>query len=208
ENRGFDVSLNWRDQKGNFAYNVGIVGSTVNNKVLDLGAGNEAIFGGAVGISGLLGSRTTVGESIGHYYGYKTAGVFENQSEVDNLLKRGPEQPGDLRFQDTDGNGVVNSSDRVILGSPIPDYVFGFNVGFEYKGLDLRDDFYGTYSKENCKSKKQVLFNSYKFEISFLDRRTGEVTNNTLPRISNGGHDYEVSDRVIEDDSYLRLRNI
>jgi len=208
ENKGLDVSLNWRDQRGNFAYNIGIVGSTVNNKVLDLGVGNEAIFGGAVGISGLLGSRTTIGESIGHYYGYKTAGVFQNQSEIDNLPTRGPEQPGDLKFQDTDGNGVVNSNDRVILGSPIPDYVFGFNVGFEYKGLDLRADFNGTYGNEIYNAKKQVRFNTYNFETSFLDRWTGEGSSNTEPRVSNGGHNYEVSDRFIEDGSYLRLRNI
>src|SRR5690606_1809261 len=103
ENKGFDLSLNWREQKGNFAYNIGIVGSTVNNKVLDLGGGNEAIFGGAVGISGLLGSRTIVGESIGHYYGYKTQGVFQNQAQIDNSPTRSPENPGDLISQDTEG---------------------------------------------------------------------------------------------------------
>lgn len=208
ENRGIDLSLNWREQKGDFAYNIGIVGSTVNNKVLDLGRGEEAIFGGAVGISGLLGSRTIVGESIGHYYGYKTMGVFQNQSQIDNLPTRGPEQPGDLIFEDTDGNGTVNSIDRQILGSPIPDYVFGFNFGFNYKGLDLRADFNGTYGNEIYNAKKQVRFNTYNFETGFLDRWTGEGTSNTEPRVSNGGHNYEVSDRFIEDGSYLRLRNI
>src|SRR5690606_7546163 len=101
---------------------------------MEIAVGYDPIFVGSDGIIGLLGSRTTIGESIGHYYGYKTTGVFQNQSEIDNLPTRGPEQPGDLKLQDTDGNGVVNSNDRVILGSPIPDYVFGFNLGFEYKG--------------------------------------------------------------------------
>jgi TonB-linked SusC/RagA family outer membrane protein len=208
ENTGIDLSLNWRDQRGNFGYNFGIVGSSVNNKVLDLGRGEEAIFGGAVGISGYLGSRTIVGESIGHYYGYKTVGVFQNQSQIDNLPTRGPEQPGDLIFQDTDGNGTVNSNDRVILGSPIPDYVFGFNFGFNYKGLDLRADFNGTFGNEIYNAKRQVRFNTYNFETVYLDRWTGEGTSNTEPRITNGGHNYEVSDRFIEDGSYLRLRNI
>src|SRR5690606_33380517 len=118
ENRGVDLSLNWREDKGNFRYNIGIVCSSVNNEVKDLGRGEEAIFGGGVGISGLLGSRTMVGESIGHYYGYKTLGVFQNQTEIDNSPIRGPEQPGDLIFQDTDGDGSVGSDDRIILGSP------------------------------------------------------------------------------------------
>lgn len=208
ENRGVDLSLNWREQRGDFGYNFGIVASTVNNKVLDIGEGNEAIFGGAVGISGLLGSRTIVGESIGHYFGYKTAGVFQNEEQLANTPKRGPEAVGDLIFEDTNGDGVVNNNDRVILGSPIPDLIFGFNLGFTYKGFDLGADFNGTVGNEVYNSKKQVRFNTYNFETSFLDRWTGEGTSNSEPRVTNGGHNYEVSDRFIEDASFLRLRNI
>ncbi|WP_111670590.1 SusC/RagA family TonB-linked outer membrane protein [Algoriphagus litoralis] len=208
ENRGIDLSLNWREQKGEFGYNFGIVASTVNNKVLDIGEGNEAIFGGAVGISGLLGARTIVGESIGHYFGYKTAGVFQNAEQLANTPKRGPEVAGDLIFEDTNGDGVINNNDRVILGSPIPDLVFGFNLGFNYKGFDFGADFNGTVGNEVYNSKKQVRFNTYNFETSFLDRWTGEGTSNSEPRVTNGGHNYEVSDRFIEDGSFLRLRNI
>lgn len=208
ENKGIDLSLNWQEQKGDFGYNLGIVASTVNNKVLDIGEGNEAIFGGAVGISGLLGSRTIVGESIGHFFGYKTAGVFQNEEQLANIPKRGPERVGDLIFEDTNGDGVVNNNDRVILGSPIPDVIFGFNLGVDYKGFDIRADFNGTIGNEVYNSKKQVRFNTYNFETSFLDRWTGEGTSNTEPRVTNGGHNYEVSDRFIEDGSFLRLRNI
>ncbi|SEG01529.1 SusC/RagA family TonB-linked outer membrane protein [Algoriphagus boritolerans] len=208
ENKGIDLSLNWREQKGDFGYNFGIVASTVNNSVLDIGEGNEAIFGGAVGISGLLGSRTIVGESIGHYFGYKTAGVFQNEEQLANTPKRGPERVGDLIFEDTNGDGVVNNNDRVILGSPIPDLIFGFNLGFDYKGFDFGADFNGTVGNEIYNSKKQVRFNTYNFETSFLDRWTGEGTSNEEPRVTNGGHNYEVSDRFIEKGSFLRLRNI
>jgi TonB-linked SusC/RagA family outer membrane protein len=208
ENRGIDLSLNWREQKGDFGYYFGIVASTVNNKVLAIGEGNEAIFGGAVGISGLLGSRTIIGESIGHYYGYKTAGVFQNEEQLANTPRRGPEGAGDLIFEDTNGDGVVNSKDRVILGSPIPDLVYGFNIGFDYKGFDFSVDFNGTIGNKIYNSKKQVRFNTYNFETSFLDRWTGEGTSNVEPRVTNGGHNYEVSDRFIEDGSFLRLRNV
>jgi TonB-linked SusC/RagA family outer membrane protein len=208
ENKGIDFSLNWTEQKGDFGYRFGIVASTVNNKVLDIGDGNEAIFGGAVGISGLLGSRTIVGESIGHYFGYKTVGVYQNAEELANIPKRGPESIGDLIFQDTNGDGVVNNNDRVILGSPIPDLIFGFNLGFDYKGFDFGADFNGTVGNEVYNSKKQVRFNTYNFEASFLNRWTGEGTSNVEPRVTNGGHNYEVSDRFIEDGSFLRLRNV
>ncbi|WP_297337701.1 TonB-dependent receptor [Algoriphagus sp.] len=208
ENSGLDLTLNWRDSKGDFNYNFGIVASTVNNKVLDIGEGNEAIFGGAVGISGLLGSRTIVGESIGHYFGYKTAGVFQNEEQLNTIPTRGPEVPGDLIFEDTNGDGVVNNNDRVILGSPIPDLIFGFNLGFDFRGIDFSADFNGTLGNEIYNSKKQVRFNTYNFETSFLDRWTGEGTSTTEPRVTNGGHNYEVSDRFIEDGSFLRLRNV
>lgn len=208
ENSGFDLSLNWREQKGKFGYNIGIIGSTINNKVLDIGEGNEALFGGAVGISGYNGSRTTVGESIGHYFGYQTIGVFQNQAEIDGTPNRGPEVPGDLIFADSNGDGVVNSDDRVIIGSPIPDFIFGFNFGFNYGGFDMMADFNGTYGNEIYNAKKQVRFNTYNFESSYLDRWIGPGTSNTEPRVTNGGHNYEVSDRFIEDGSFLRLRNV
>src|SRR5690606_7871762 len=182
--------------------------STVNNEVLSLGDGNEALTGGAVGISGYVGSRTIVGESIGHYYGYKTAGIFQNEADLSSIPKRGPEVAGDLIFEDTNEDGVVNNNDRVILGSPIPDLVYGFNFGFEYKGFDLRADFNGTLGNEIYNAKKQTRFNTYNFETSYLDRWTGEGTSNTEPRVTNGNHNYEVSDRFVEDGSFLRLRNI
>ncbi|WP_194774626.1 SusC/RagA family TonB-linked outer membrane protein [Pararhodonellum marinum] len=208
ENKGFDITLDWRDRVGEVSYNFGIVASTVNNRVLDLGEGNEAIFAGAVGVGGLLGSRTIVGESIGHFFGYQTAGIFQNQAQIEASPTRGPEVPGDLIFVDTNGDGVVNTNDRVILGSPIPSLIFGFNLGFEVKGFDMRADFNGTYGNKIYNAKKQVRFNTYNFETSFLDRWTGEGTSNTEPRITNGGHNYEVSDRFIEDGSFLRLRNV
>lgn len=208
KNSGIDLTLNWRDQKGDFSYNFGIVASTVNNEVLSLGDGNEALTGGAVGISGYVGSRTIVGESIGHYFGYKTAGIFQNEADLSSIPKRGPEVAGDLIFEDTNGDGVVNNNDRVILGSPIPDLVYGFNLGFEYKGFDLRADFNGTLGNEIYNAKKQTRFNTYNFETSYLDRWTGEGTSNTEPRVTNGNHNYEVSDRFVEDGSFLRLRNI
>ncbi|MFC4873242.1 SusC/RagA family TonB-linked outer membrane protein [Negadavirga shengliensis] len=208
ENRGWDITLNWRERRGDFGYDFGIIASTVRNTVLDIGEGNEAIFGGAVGISGLLGSRTIIGESIGHFFGYRTLGVFQNQNQVETSPTRGPEVPGDLIFQDTNGDGLVDSNDRIILGSPIPELIFGFHFGADYRGFDLRADFNGTYGNKIYNSKKQTRFDTYNFETTYLDRWTGEGTSDTEPRVTNGGHNYEVSDRFIEDGSFLRLRNV
>ncbi|WP_226388697.1 SusC/RagA family TonB-linked outer membrane protein [Penaeicola halotolerans] len=210
ENSGVDLTLNWRDRKGDLDYSFGVVASTVSNNVLSLGGGNEQLLGGAAGINGFLVGRTVVGQSIGYFYGYQIDGIFQNQQEINDasIPKRGGEVPGDFRYRDVNGDGVINDQDRTKIGSPIPDFIFGFNFSFAYKGFDLSADFNGTLGNEIYNAKKQTRFNTYNFESSYLDRWTGEGTSNTEPRVTNGGHNYLVSERFIEDGSYLRLRNI
>jgi len=208
ENSGVDLNLQWRDDIGDFSYGVGLVGSTVNNEVLGLGGGQEEIFGGPLGVGGLLGTRTTVGQPIGAFFGYRTNGIFQNEAELEAFPTRGPEEPGDLRFVDVNGDGTITSEDRTQIGNPIPDYNYGFNVTMSYKGIDLAVEFNGQQGNEVYNAKKQARFGTYNFETSFLDRWTGEGTSNTEPRVTNGGHNYEPSDRFIEDGSFTRLRTI
>jgi TonB-linked SusC/RagA family outer membrane protein len=207
-NTGLDFTLNFRNTAGDFSYRLGAVGSTVNNEVLSLGEGREEIFGGPVGEGGKLATRTIVGGSIGDFYGYRVAGVFQNADEVASLPKRGPEVPGDLRFEDINGDGRITTADRTYLGSPIPDFIFGFNFGFGWRGLDLDLDFNGQTGNLIYNAKKAARFGTYNFERSYLDRWTGEGTSSSEPRVTNAGHNYEVSDRFLEDGSYLKLRNI
>ena len=171
KNTGFDFDINWVDQKGDLSYSIGAVATTVNNEVTSLGSTREELIDGGVGIDGLLGSRTVVGESIGYFYGYKTEGVFQNQEQIDQIPGRGGEVPGDLIYQDTDDNGFVNENDYVNLGSPIPDFIYGLNLSMGYKGWDLSVAFNGVWGNQIYNSKKQSRFSFYSFETNFLDRR-------------------------------------
>jgi TonB-linked SusC/RagA family outer membrane protein len=208
-NRGFDISLGWRDQQGKIGYHVNAVGSTVYNEVLGLGEGKEEIFGGGLGFGGILGTRTVIGLPIGSFYGYVVDGVFQNQEELNTLAKRGGEVVGDLRFKDLNGDGIIDDeADRTFIGNPIPDFIFGFSAGVNFAGFDLSIEFNGQSGNDLINAKKMARFGNYNYEVSYLERWHGEGTSNFEPRVTNSGPNYEFSTRFVEDGSYLRLRNV
>ena len=204
-NRGWDITLNWRN-KGKFVYNIGATISPVTNEVMKLADGRSEIF--AAFLQGEPASHTVVGLPIGAFYGYQVAGVFQNEEELNTLPRLGGEQVGDLRYADLDGNGVVDGDDRTYLGSPIPDLTYGFTAGFEYKGLDFNIDFFGQRGNKVFNAKQTFRFAVYNWEQRVYDRWTPENPSQTEPRITNGGHNYRVSDHYLEDGGFFRLRNI
>ncbi len=208
KNSGLDFNLTWRETRGKLAYQFGLVASTVNNEVLELGEGRSEIFGGDLGVGGKLGTRTVVGAPIGAYYGYLTEGVFQNEEEIQANPTIGDEQPGDLRFVDVNKDGTITTADRTNLGSPIPNFIYGFNLGGELAGFDFSIEFNGQRGNKLINAKKMARFGTYNFETDFLDRWTAEGTADTQPRVTNGGHNYNVSDHFIEEGAFFRLRNV
>lgn len=207
-NSGIDISLSWRDLLGDFGYRITGMLSTVNNEVIELGEGNEEIFGGGLGVGGLLGTRTVPGLPIGAFFGYEVDGVFQTQEEIDNSPNRGVEVPGDLKFVDTNEDGVISTEDRTYLGSPVPTLIYNGELELTYKGIALSVSVYGQRGNKIINAKKMARFGTPNFETTYLDRWTGEGTSNTEPRITNGGHNYEPSERFLEDGAFTRIRNI
>ncbi|MBI1225358.1 MAG: SusC/RagA family TonB-linked outer membrane protein [Bacteroidetes bacterium] len=204
-NRGWDFTANWR-QSGKFVWNIGATVSPVKNEVIKLAQGRNEIF--AAFIQGEPASHTEVGQPIGSFYGYKVAGIFQNEDELATLPKIGGEQVGDVRYADLNGDGVVDGDDRTNLGSPIPDLIYSFTAGFEWKGIDFAADFLGSQGNMVFNAKKTFRFSVYNWEKSFTKAWTEENPSDTEPRITNGGHNYRVSDRFLEDGSFFRLRSI
>ncbi len=207
-NSGIDFTVNYTSKAGKFNYRIGLLGSTVKNEVLALGTGQDTIPD--VAITGEFATLTTIGRPIGSFYGYKVAGVYQNAEEVAQYPSQQAVKPGDLRFEDVNGDGIINSRDRTFLGSPIPNFIYGFNFSLEYSGLDLSVDFNGVSGNKILNSKKMARgFGLPNYEASFLDRWTGEGTSNTEPRIMNGGYpNFSVSENFIEDGAFLRLRSV
>ncbi|TLX76963.1 TonB-dependent receptor [Labilibacter sediminis] len=208
ENRGLDLSITWKHKVGEFNYMIGVVGSTVENEVLELSKEDDILWNGDLG-NGRSSTRTIVGESVGHFYGYMVDGIFQNEQEVaDGPVFNGNSQPGDIRYKDFNKDGKIDDEDKRIIGSPHPDYVLGLNLSAGYKSFDFSASLAGQFGKDIYNRKKAVRFGNNNFESSYWDRWTGEGTSNTEPRVTNSGENYEVSDRFIENGSYLRIGNI
>jgi TonB-linked SusC/RagA family outer membrane protein len=211
-NRGFEFNLLWRDQVGQVKYNVGFLGSTIHNEVMEIGGGagiDSVLFGGYLG-NGQAVTRTEVGLPIGSFYGYQTNGVFQSQEEINSYPEYTLEtlKPGDLKYVDINGDGIINQNDRTNLGSPIPKFIFGFSGGLEYRGIDFSFNISGQTGNKIFNGKDVVRPDPYNFEQYVMDRWTGPGTSNEEPRPTFGGYNYNPSDRFVFDGSFVRIRNV
>ena len=209
-NSGIEMMLSYREVKENFSYNIRILGSTVNNEVLEVG-GNSGIDSTLVG--GYLGNGqpvtlSRVGLPIGAFYGYETDGIFQTAEELESYPHLSQAEVGDLRFVDTNGDGNLDGNDRTYIGSPVPDLIYGFSFGMESRGIDFSIDLQGVIGNKIFNGKEVVRPDPYNFEAHVMERWTGEGTSNTEPKPSFGGYNYLPSDRFIQSGSFLRLRNI
>ncbi len=211
-NTGIELSASYRNRAGDFTYGISGNITTVNNEVLDLGEVNSIV----TGIAGGQTHRTTVGESVGHFYGYKTNGLYQTPEEVNAAIPdafSSAQAPGDVRFVDINGDGVVNADDRTVLGSPIPGFFYGFQFDVGYKGFDFFVFFQGLGDRQvynQGRRQLEALAGNQNFSSSVLNRWTGAGTSNSIPRLTesdpNGNQRY--SDRWIEDAGYMRIKNL
>ena len=148
------------------------------------------------------------GFPIGYFIGYKTDGIFQTVEEVNNHAEQDGAQPGDIRFVDVNGDGVITEEDRTNLGDPIPDFTFGINLGFSYKNWDFVTYAFGSSGNEIVRNYErfQELTNR---STQFLGRWTGPGTSNEFPRVTTAATTNTVfSDFFVEDGSFLRVQNI
>jgi len=209
-NRGFELSMTWADRAGELGYSVGLISTTIHNEVLAIG-GNSGIDSLLVGgwlPNGQAVTLTRVGKPIGAFYGYKTSGIFQNQQELDSYPRLSQAGVGDLRFLDVNGDGVLNADDRTYLGSPIPKFIYGFNIDLDFRRWDLSIGFQGQFGNKIFNGKNVVRPDPYNFEAHVWNRWTAEGSGNSEPRPSFGGYNFLPSDRFIHDGSYLRLRTL
>lgn len=210
-NQGFEVALGWQDQteggfryaiNGNFSYNA--------NKVTSVATGNVPIYGGgSAATGGQLSTRTVVGQPIGVFYGLQVEGIFQNEAEV-AASSQPNAVPGDFRYVDLNGDGVIDARDRTVLGNPNPKYYYGLNTNFSYKNFDLTVDIQGVAGVDIYNANKGLRFGSENFSKDFYDNRWhGEGTSNTYPSANIGGNqNYWPNSWYVESGSYVRVRNL
>ncbi|HPT71857.1 MAG TPA: TonB-dependent receptor [Candidatus Cloacimonadota bacterium] len=209
-NSGFEWNLGWRDHIGKVKYNVALIGSTLHNETRRIGgiSGSDTqLLGGALG-NGQKGTQTIVGIPLGSFYGYETDGIFQTQAELNAYPHMKDAGVGDLRFVDKNGDGIINDKDRTNIGSPIPKFILGLNLGLEVYGIDFSANIQGQWGNKILNAKNIVRPDPYNFETRVNDRWTGPGTSTTEPRASFGGYNYQISDYFIQDGSFVRIRNV
>lgn len=213
KNSGIEFSFNYANSIGDFNYSFGGNLTTVKNEVTDLGPIPNIISG----IGGASTHRTVVGQSLGHFYGYKTDGLYQNAAEVAAAVPdvNGSPSPGDIRFVDVNNDGVVDANDRTFLGSPFPGFFYGMVFNAEYKGFDFSMNLRGVGDRQIYNSARvglEGMTSTGNFSTQILDRWTSEGSTNSSsnPRLAvndpNGNNRF--SDRWVEDAGYLRIQNI
>ncbi|MGX5816888.1 TonB-dependent receptor [Chitinophaga lutea] len=151
-----------------------------------------------------------VGSALGNFYGLVMDGVFQSKAEVDASAQK-TAKPGDIRYKDRNGDGVINDNDRDIIGNANPDYFGGFNNTFTYKGIELNVFLQGSFGNEILNYGNFDLLNltgGNNLSARVLDRWTPTHPSNTMPRANSAGGSRILSSFQVEDGSYLRFRNI
>ncbi|MGD1892742.1 MAG: TonB-dependent receptor domain-containing protein [Cyclobacteriaceae bacterium] len=212
QNSGIELALNYNNRVGDFNYSIGGNLTTVNNEITSLGEIPAII----TGIGGGQTHRTIVGESLGHFYGFKTDGIYQTQAEVDNAppdALSADRQPGDIRFVDINGDGVVDNNDRTTIGSPIASFYYGVNLSAGWKGFDFSVLFQGVGGMQVYNAARQSFENlsgTNNQSTRVLDRWSGPGTSDEIPRatLDDLNNNNRFSDRWVEDADFLRIRNI
>ncbi len=215
ENRGVEISLNWRNHGRDLRYSIGANAAYNRNKMTKIGNEEGILPGASWAVAGMV-TRTELGLPIAYFYGYVTDGIFQNEEEVRQHIGITGEQlqpgakPGDVRFVDVNGDGVLDENDRKMIGKPIPDWTFGLNANFDYKNFDLSFLVIGSYGNDVFNGIRRRDLNNTNLSTDMLDRWTGEGTSNTIPRFTLGdpSGNNRISDLYIEDASFVRLKNI
>ena len=216
KNTGIELGLTWRDNIGQVNYNIGVNGSYNKNKVGNIPTDDGIIHG----LTGMLYDnseefyRAQNGYAIGYFWGYKTAGLFQSEEDIEawkaagNGILQADVKPGDVKYVDLDKNGKIDATDKTDLGNGMPDFSFGFNIGFEYKGFDFNLNANGVMGNKIVQSYRNHTNKQANYTTAILNRWTGEGTSNKIPRVTETNINWQFSDLYLQDGDFLRISNI
>lgn len=212
----FEASYKWNISDARFRLSGNM--SYLKNELVNYG--NETGYANYDSFQGIgTITRAENGLPFPFFYGFKTNGIFQNMNEVlsyvgpDGKLMQPNAQPGDVRFVDVDGNGVIDDNDQTKIGKGMPDWTFGLNLTAAWRGIDLSMMLQGVMGNEIFDATRRTDIESSNLPSWMLGRWTGEGTSNKYPayrigNTSNDGMNWRSNDLYLTDGSYLRLKNI
>lgn len=209
-NQGIEMSLHTINLTGELGWETNLTATYNKNKIKDL---NSDVPYYINQINNSYVTMLAKDYPINVFYGYVTDGIFQNQSEVNTHAVQPGAEPGDIRFRDLNNDGVINDSDRTVIGNPNPSWLFSMSNSLSYKGFELSVFLQGIagnkiYNANNIDNTGMAA--AYNQTTDVLKRWQGEGTSNSMPRAVFGdpNQNTRVSDRFVENGSYLRLKNI
>ncbi|UII25428.1 TonB-dependent receptor [Fulvivirga maritima] len=205
KNRGWELAVNYHGTVGeDFSFTIGGNIADVKNEVTDLNGTDQ------LEDSNGIFTALKVGDPINAYYGYEVDGMFQTEEQVNNYASVAGAAPGDLIYRDVDGNDEINADDRVYLGSNIPRYTYGINLGAEYKNFSLSAFFQGVGDVDvhTLNILQAPIGPDGNFRSLHEDSWTPENTNAAYPRLGANEQNNQASSYWVKSGAYLRLKNV
>ncbi|PIF71092.1 SusC/RagA family TonB-linked outer membrane protein [Flavobacterium sp. 2] len=223
ENKGIEASLTYQKTRGEFKFDITANAAFLSNKIVSIKDDLTSLE--PLNLSRVrslpLANIYQVGSPVGAFYGYATDGLFQSNAEAkayvnsNNVAYQPNAVAGDMKFKDVNGDGVINNSDRVVLGSPFPKTTFSLNTNFRYKGFDMNIFLSGAAGNSVFNAVKHTGLNGsfpgYNLLAESKNAWSPTNTNTNIPVLSstdNNNNFGRISDFYVEDASFLRLRNL
>jgi TonB-linked SusC/RagA family outer membrane protein len=216
-NRGLDLLVTTRGNlSSEFTYELTVTGSTLKNEIVSLAPGLDFITSINPSFRGIQPIRNQVGQSLSAFFGYRQIGLFQSEEDVASHATQIGAAPGRLKFEDINGDGVIDPDDRTFLGSPVPDFTGGVNFTVGYKGFDLSAYLYTSIGNEVWNQSRWFTDFFQTFEGAAISERlknswSPQNPNGTVPiveRTTNFSTSEQANSYYMEDGSYLRLQNV
>ncbi len=204
-NKGVEITLGWDDRIGrDFSYNVSANFSYNENQVQSIGNNLDFQILGNGGAN-----RTITGFDIGHFFGFRQTGVYQTTAEIARNPAFSTSFPGDIAYQDFDGNGVLTQADRQYLGTPFPPYNFGVSIGMQYKNFDVNIEGQGMAGYKIYTERRTSNFATLNYESNRLNAWTTPGSTNIEPILDNTrGNNFLFSSHYLEPGDFFRIRTI
>lgn len=217
-NTGVELVISYNNRvNDDFSYNFNVNGAYNKNEVGSIPTGDGIIHGPTNQLwdNSLEFFRAQDGYPLGYFWGYKTAGVFQTQEEINNYVDadgnqiQPTAQPGDLIFVDTDGVNGITENDKVEIGDPNPDFTYGFSFGANYKAWDFSLQANGVAGNQIVQSYRNQSGSYQNWTSEVLNRWHGPGSSNTLPRVTLDNRNYnKFSDIYVKDGDFLRISTV
>ncbi|PZX94891.1 SusC/RagA family protein [Flavobacterium aquariorum] len=224
-NKGYDITLGYNlRSSGSFNWDTSLVVSHYKNNLDEIA--NGIILTQEVNTNGyqpVVVTNTTVNNPIGMFYGYVTEGIFKDQATLNSApiqfgqpvgTGAGETSLGDVKYKDVNGDGKIDANDKTFIGNPHPDLTFGFTNNFKYKNFDCSIFLQGSYGNDVMNlTKRAGTTNASLYDNQLVDAMdyysdTNTASNNPRPIADASNNNLLISDRYVEDGSYIRIQNV